>query len=268
MTTYVVGDIQACLKGLKKLLKKAEFNPKHDTLIAVGDLIGRGPQAEQTLSFLMSLSPNFKTVLGNHDLHFLAICAGIRHAKPSDKFDTLLKSKQLPQYIDWLPRQPLALALDANTLVTHAGLYPYWSISDALRFSQEVCEHLSSDNWQDWIASMYGSEPKAWSTDLEGENRTRFIVNALTRMRFIENHNQLNFECKSSPKDAPSSLQPWFSLKNPQLTKQQKVIFGHWAALQGNTQHKQFIGLDTGYLWGQSMTLLNTSTMKKLAVKH
>ncbi|MDU0354223.1 metallophosphoesterase [Paraglaciecola aquimarina] len=128
MATYIVGDIQACLVGLQLLLKKVEFNPQHDRLIAVGDLIGRGPQALETLQYLQSLGDAFDTVLGNHDLHFIAIYAGIRKAKPNDKFDELLASPNIKHHIDWLRQKPLALLLDPNTLVCHAGLHPSWSL--------------------------------------------------------------------------------------------------------------------------------------------
>lgn len=256
MATYVVGDIQACLAGLKKLLKKVDFCPDNDRLIAVGDLIGRGPQALETLEFLMSLGNGFDTVLGNHDLHFLAIYANIRSSKSSDKFDKLLASPKIEKYVEWLRHKPLAMLLDKHTLVCHAGLYPHWSIKEALSYSHEVSSQLTSPNWQHFLTNMYGSQPDTWDDTLQGQDRTRFIVNAFTRMRFIQNGSHLNFDCKTNPKDAPKQLKPWFEIPNSQMKKNQRIIFGHWAALHGKTKSERFIGLDTGYLWGQSMTLL------------
>ncbi|MGJ8681561.1 symmetrical bis(5'-nucleosyl)-tetraphosphatase [Paraglaciecola sp.] len=268
MATYVVGDIQACLSGLKKLLKKVNFCPKNDKLIAVGDLIGRGPHALETLKFLMSLGDNFDTVLGNHDLHFLAIFAKVRKAHPSDKFDKLLASPDIHKYITWLRQKPLALALNSKTLICHAGLYPNWSVKQGLKYSKEVSRQLRSDNWQSFLTDMYGSKPKIWSEELKGADRTRFIINAFTRMRYIEEHTALNFDCKSPVIEAPVGLTPWFDIPNPLLKSEQIVIFGHWAALIGHTGVKRFIGLDTGYLWGRSMTLINAKTMKKYSVDN
>lgn len=268
MATYIVGDIQGCFSGLQRLLKKVAFSPINDRLIAVGDLIGRGPEPLKTLDYLLSLEDKFDTVLGNHDLHLLAIYANIRKAKTNDNLDTLLNSSALETHINWLRKKPLALMADTNTLVTHAGLYPNWSISKALKLSAEVSQKLQSSNWKEFLTNMYGNQPNIWHKSLVAEDRTRFIVNALTRMRFIENQNQLNFNCKMSPELAPADLAPWFKIDNLKLKPKQKVVFGHWASLNGNTNSLQFIALDTGYIWGQSMTLLNLSTGKIYSVKH
>ncbi|MCF2949707.1 symmetrical bis(5'-nucleosyl)-tetraphosphatase [Paraglaciecola aquimarina] len=268
MATYIVGDIQACLSGLQKLLKKVNFCPKTDKLIAVGDLIGRGPEALDTLEYLMGLGNNFDTVLGNHDLHFLAIYAGVRKAKASDKFDDLLASPKIETYIDWLRQKPLALTLDKQTLICHAGLYPQWSIKQGVKYSKEISQILGSSQWKIFLANMYGSQPNIWHDKLKGAERNRFIVNAFTRMRFLEQKSALNFDCKSTPEDAPKKLEPWFNITNSQLTKHQSIIFGHWAALQGKTRLKNIIGLDTGYLWGLSMTLLDFDTKIKYSVEN
>lgn len=259
MAIYIVGDIQGCFSGLQRLLRKVDFSPKRDKLIAVGDLVGRGPEALQTLDYLYSLQDNFNTVLGNHDLHLLAIHAGIRQAKSSDKFDELLASPQLKNYINWLRNKPLALMADKHTLVTHAGLYPKWSTKKAVALSAEVSEQLQGKKWRDFLNVMYGNQPTVWSKTLAGPERLRFIVNALTRMRFIDLNCELNFSCKSSPYDAPSELIPWFKVENKKLKPSKKIVFGHWAALSGHTQNHQFCGLDTGYVWGQRMTLLDLS---------
>ena len=268
MATYIVGDIQGCFDGLQKLLKKVNFSPINDQLIAVGDLIGRGTQPLETLDYLYSLEDSFDTVLGNHDLNLLAIYAGIRKAKPNDNLDTLLTSPTLKTHINWLRGKPLALMADQNTLVTHAGLYPQWSVKKALNVSHEVSEQLHSKDWKTFLAQMYGNEPSAWKKSLQGSERFRFIVNAMTRMRFIENHDELDFSCKTSPDLAPDNLTPWFNVINKKLKTNQKVIFGHWASLNGNTQLRQFCGLDTGYVWGQSMTIQQLSSGKIFTVNY
>lgn len=268
MATYIVGDIQGCFEGLQRLLKKVEFSPKSDQLIAVGDLIGRGPQPLETLNYLYSLEERFDTVLGNHDLHLLAIYAGIRKAKPNDNLDSLLTSPTLSTHINWLRRKPLALMANQNTLVSHAGLYPKWSVKKVLNYSNEVSEQLQSKNWKAFVANMYGNQPSVWQKSLHGAERLRFIVNALTRMRFIKNQEELDFTCKMSPETAPYNVTPWFNVSNKKLKANQRVVFGHWASLNGNTGLQQFSGLDTGYVWGQSMTMLKLPNDELISVKY
>ncbi|MBL4629678.1 MAG: symmetrical bis(5'-nucleosyl)-tetraphosphatase, partial [Paraglaciecola sp.] len=218
--------------------------------------------------YLYSLEDSFDTVLGNHDLHLLAIYAGIRKAKPADNLDTLLNSAKLKTHIKWLRCKPLALMADEKTLVTHAGLYPQWSIKKALNLSHEVSQQLQAKDWKEFLANMYGNEPTVWKKTLQGEQRLRFIVNAMTRMRFIENHDTLNFSCKTSLDLAPDNLKPWFKVANQNLKAKQKVVFGHWASLNGNTQLEQFCALDTGYVWGQKMTMQKLSSGEKISVKN
>jgi bis(5'-nucleosyl)-tetraphosphatase (symmetrical) len=268
MATYIVGDIQGCFLGLQRLLEKVDFSPINDHLIAVGDLIGRGTQPLETLDYLYSLEDHFDTVLGNHDLHLMAIYAGIRKAKPGDNLDTLLASSQLKVYVNWLRYKPLALMADQDTLVTHAGLYPQWSVKKALKVSFEVSEQLQAEGWKEFLAHMYGNQPSVWQKSLHGPQRFRFIINAMTRMRFVENQNKLDFRCKTSPELAPNNLTPWFEVFNNKLKANQKVVFGHWASLNGITHNSQFCGLDTGYVWGQNMTLLNLSSSEIYSVPY
>ena len=268
MTTYIVGDIQGCFDGLQALLKKVEFSPINDHLIAVGDLIGRGPQPLETLDYLYSLGENFDTVLGNHDLNLLAIYAGIRKAKLDDNLDVLLASSKLRTHINWLRGKPLALMADQDTLVTHAGLYPQWSVKKALKVSLEVSEQLMSKDWKAFLANMYGNAPLTWKKSLQGAERFRFIVNAMTRMRFIKNHDELDFSCKTSPDLAPEELTPWFNVTNQKLKTNQKVVFGHWASLNGNTKLQQFHALDTGYVWGQNMTIQRLPSGKIFSIEY
>ncbi len=176
MSTYIVGDIQSCFEGLQRLLKKVDFSPINDHLIAVGDLIGRGTQPLETLDYLYSLEDSFDTVLGNHDLHLLAIYAGIRKTKPSDNLDSLLTSPQLKTHINWLRQKPLALMADQDTLVTHAGLYPQWSVKKALKVSLEISEELQAENWKEFLTNMYGNQPSAWQKSLLGAQRLRLLL--------------------------------------------------------------------------------------------
>ena len=267
--TYVIGDIQGCYDGLRRALDKVQFDEENDTLLAVGDLVARGEDSLSTLRFLKSLGDNFNSVLGN--LHLLAVVNGIRKPKKSDKLDDLLSAPDLPEMIDWLRQFPLAMKIDKRSIMVHAGLYPKWSIDKAVSLSDEVSTILKSDNYANFLSSMYGNSPDNWSEKWTGEARLRFIVNACTRMRFIYSDGTLDFDNKSHPSavshSTSSTIMPWFERKNEQLLANQRVVFGHWAALSGQTNSAQFIGLDTGYVWGQSMTMLNISSDTLVTVK-
>jgi len=255
--TYVIGDIQGCYDGLRRILDKAKFDPSKDTLYAVGDLVARGEDSLSTLRFLKSLGNSFSSVLGNHDLHFLATLNDIHKAKKSDNLDPLLNASDVKELETWLRQFPLAAKLDKHTLIVHAGLYPSWSMKKALSLSNEVSDALKGPEYVNLLKAMYGNKPVKWSKELSQEEQRRFTVNACTRMRFVTESRELNFDNKSHPDSATDDIKPWFKLQNPKLKAKQKVIFGHWAALSGETQSPQFVGLDTGYVWGQTLTLLN-----------
>ena len=268
MANYVIGDIQGCFKGLRKSLKLIQFDPTTDTLWSVGDLIARGEDSLSTLDLLYELGSSFKPVLGNHDLHFLAIANGIRQPKQNDNLESLIKSPALPRYVDWLRHQPLARKIDPQSLLVHAGLYPLWGIDECLDNCYQIAMQLRSDKFIQLLERMYGSKPRKWDTNLSSTDRNRFTVNACTRMRFISSQCELDFEHKEASSPNSSDLKPWFTYKNKRLTKKQRVFFGHWAAINGLLDHKQFFGLDTGYVWGGSLSLLRLEDMKLFSYQN
>jgi bis(5'-nucleosyl)-tetraphosphatase (symmetrical) len=268
VASYVIGDIQGCFKGLRKSLKAVQFDPSNDTLWSVGDMIARGDDSLSTLDLLCEMGSSFKPVLGNHDLNFLAIACGVRQPKPNDNLQPLLQSSALPRYVDWLRLQPLARKVDKKSLLVHAGLYPRWSINDCLQHADEFTKQLRSDSVVALLESMYGSKPRKWQTDLCAADRHRFTVNACTRMRFISSQGELDFECKEASSPTSTDLKPWFTVKNAQITKKQRVFFGHWAALNGVLDQKHFYGLDTGYVWGGALTMLRVEDMKLFSYKN
>lgn len=257
---YIVGDIQGCYLGLKALLKKVRFKPHRDQLWAVGDLVARGEDSLSTLQYLFELGDSFKSVLGNHDLHLLSIANGLKNPKPSDKLDALLNDKDINKYVDWLRTFPLARKIDSKTLLCHAGLYPQWSIDDALDLSLEVQNKLKRKDYPLFLKNMYSSQSRNWQDAKNSTDRQVFIVDAMTRMRYLSAPLELDFKEKNSPDHAPSHLFPWFAVKNPRLTKKQRIVFGHWASLCGQTKKSQFIGLDTGFVWGGQMSCLCAET--------
>lgn len=267
MAKYVVGDIQGCYSGLRRLLDKVNFDTNTDTLYAVGDLIARGEDSLSTINFLRSLGEQFKCVLGNHDLHFLAVSQGIKKVKRGDKLEPLLSSPDIESIIDWYRQWPLAYAIDRQHTMVHAGLYPQWSVQTLIALSDEFSRQLKSVQWRALLESMYGSGPANWAPDLAGQQRIQYIVNATTRMRFIDAKGGLNLDVKCAPDEAQEHLKPWFTMKNPHLLPHQKIVFGHWASLLGKTGNKQYIALDTGYVWGQAMTVFKVENNRFIQLK-
>ena len=265
MANYIVGDIQGCYAALRKLLKKINFDPSRDTLWAVGDLVARGEDSLSTLELLYDLGDSFQTVLGNHDLHLLAITQGIRNAKRNDYLEKLLRAKSLPRLVDWLRRQPLARMIDKQTLLVHAGLYPKWSFEDCLAYNDTITKRLRGDKLPEFLNNMYGDGPNNLESAENGVEKRRFYVNAMTRMRFLDRNLNLDLSIKLAPLQAPKGVAPWFTIANPERKKKQRVIFGHWAALNGLLHDPLNVGLDTGYVWGGSLTALRLEDMKFFA---
>lgn len=261
MTDYVVGDLQGCLDPLLRLLDRVQFEPTKDCLIATGDLINRGPQSLATLRFCRGLGSAFKTVLGNHDLHLLAIAHGIRKPTPKDTLDEILSAPDRQELLDWLQQQPLLISADEYTIV-HAGIPPNWSINTAKSLAAEVEQVLRSEQAETYFQGMYGNQPDSWSDDHQGQQRWRLITNYLTRMRYCTASGQLELESKASPDQAGSALTsafaPWYSHPS-RKAQQDKIIFGHWAALEGKYLGANLFPLDTGYVWGGAMRLMNLS---------
>ena len=271
MSDYFIGDIQGCFKGLQKALATVEFTHGKDTLWLTGDLIARGEDSLATLDFLTKHQSSVKTVLGNHDLHFLAVANGIKRPNPKDNLAPLLDSPRLEYYVDWLRNQPLILELPTQAgFMTHAGLPPRWSADTAAKWAEHLHEQLRSSDYSAFLPHMYGNEPAAWGEDLDNLEKLKFTINGLTRMRFCSNDGTLNFADKTSPNiDAHehqmSHLIPWYEYE-PERFSHQKWVFGHWAALMGKTDNPNVIGLDTGYVWGNFLTILHWQNQKKIEI--
>jgi len=255
MAVYFVGDIQGCYSELDALLSQVAFSCQHDQLYVAGDLVARGPNSLETLRFISSLGSSAKVVLGNHDLHLLAVYHGIKQVKAQDKLSALLAAPDVAQLMDWLVQQPLIQKLPhEETYMSHAGLSPQWTPQQAVINADLAQQHLMSSDAKYWLHHMYAEQPINWQDADDEIARFRFTINSLTRMRYCHSDGSLDFSCKESPQNAPKTLSPWFEFNHISETTQ--WIFGHWAALMGCCQPKNIHALDTGCVWGQHLTIL------------
>ncbi len=260
MSTYAIGDIQGCLEPLQCLLRDVSFDPAKDTLWLAGDLINRGPDSLETLRYLYSIRSSVVVVLGNHDLHLLALYHGLRKANKSDTLTAILQAPDAPVLLEWLRQQPLVHHdPQLGYAMVHAGIPPLWTLPQALAYSHEVETQLRGPQFMDYLASMYGNEPCVWQESLQGQDRLRLITNYFTRMRFCSAEGELELTTKENAAAAPQGFAPWFSFLQ-RKTRDQRILFGHWAALQGQTNSANAIALDTGCVWGGYLTALCLET--------
>lgn len=266
MSTYAIGDVQGCLGALERLLAHISFDAEQDTLWFTGDLINRGPQSLETLRFIKSLGDKHRIVLGNHDLHLIALVYGVSEQKQYDTLDTILAAPDRMDLIEWLRHQPM-LHYDEHhqTIMTHAGLAPMWTVEKARKLAQEVESALRGDNVAVFLREMYGNEPSRWQDDLEGADRLRCIVNYLTRMRYCKKDGTLDLNYKGNTIDDPETWLPWFKVPDRNNTNVD-ILFGHWAALEGKVSVPHLYALDTGCVWGNCLTALRLEDKKRFDV--
>ncbi len=264
MATYLVGDVQGCITELRMILDQVDFNPRHDELWLTGDLVARGPKSLETLRYVRQLGARAQTVLGNHDLHLLAVASGIVKARPKDQLTALLEANDRDELLAWLRHQPLVAKHPRfGFVMTHAGIPPAWSATQASLYASEVESWLRSGSHKALLKAMYGNKPSVWDPKLAGIDRCRYTINALTRMRYCERKTgALDMTSKCGPVQMlDKNLKPWFELR--QQHQDPPLIFGHWASLMGNTRIQGVFGLDTGCVWGNHLTLLRWEDKKR-----
>lgn len=247
MAVYCVGDVQGCDAPLGRLLAEIDFSPSRDTLFVLGDLVNRGPASAQVLRRLMALGNAVQCVLGNHDLHLLAVAAGASRTKSLDTLDHLLQAPDRPALLDWLRHQRLAI-WQHDVLMVHAGVLPSWNVAQTLALAAEVETVLRGPDLSHFLQQMYGNTPDAWNDALSGADRLRAVVNALTRLRFCTADGVMEFASKEGAGSAPPGFMPWFDVPGRQ-TANVTVAFGHWSTL-GKLQRQDVWALDTGCVWG------------------
>ena len=253
MATYAVGDLQGCLDPLYRLLEEVKFSSQ-DELWLAGDLVNRGPQSLESLRFVMALGNQAKVVLGNHDLHLLALHHGLTDLKVDNTLVPIMTAPDRHELMTWLQAQPLLhYSQQYDTVMTHAGIPSCWNLTTAKGLANEVHQVLIGDHADEYFRHMYGNLPDLWQHSLQGTERWRCITNYFTRMRFTTPAGQLDFKAKSKPTEAPQGFAPWFQHPT-QITSRQ--LFGHWAALEGETDNEQIVNLDMGCVWGGSLKML------------
>ena len=267
MATYVVGDIQGCMGPLLQLLDKVNFDSHCDRLWVAGDLVNRGPASLAVLRFLKNMGSAVIVVLGNHDLHCLAVAEGVKQASKSDTLDELLAAPDLPELMAWLRQQPL-IHRDAalGFAMVHAGIPPIWSLKKAEKRAREVEAALQGDDYRRFLKTMYGNEPVGWRKGLKGMERLRVITNYFTRMRFCDSQGRLDIANKSAPSAVNLGYAPWFALLN-RKTAEDRIVFGHWAALDGHSSHPNAFALDTGCVWGGCLTMMRLEDRQRFSVR-
>ena len=251
MATYAVGDLQGCFEPLERLVESIGFDPARDRLWFVGDLVNRGPDSLRCLRFVRSLGPAAVTVLGNHDLHLVCVAEGIERARKRDTLDDVLAAPDRDELVAWLRTRPLMHVEEGFALV-HAGLLPPWSVARARALAAEVEARLRGPDYRSLLARMYGDEPDRWSEDLGGIERLRVVINAMTRMRVIDRDGAMVLGFKGEPGEASDAWTPWFDAPG-RASGEHTVVFGHWSAL-GLTLRPDVIGLDSGCVWGRSLS--------------
>jgi len=250
---YLIGDVQGCRDALDRLLAKIAFTPSRDRIYVLGDLVNRGPESLATLRRLRSFGSSAVCLLGNHDLNLLAVAAGVRAPHRGDTLTEILDAPDRSDWLDWLRRHRMAV-FEHGWLMVHAGVPPQWDLAQTLALAAEVETLLRGTELRDFLPQMYGDEPSRWDETLVGPARWRFVINALTRIRFVEPDGSLDLVAKEGLDSAPPGAMAWFDAPQ-RRTKGTSIAFGHWASL-GLINRPELIALDTGCVWGRQLSAM------------
>ncbi len=267
MATYFIGDVHGCLPDLLRLVASFDYDPVHDHLWFAGDLVNRGPASLDTLRWVKA-QPNAHTVLGNHDLHMLALYHGALPAHKKHDLYGVLAAPDVDVLMAWLRTCPFYHCFaEHRLLLVHAGFYPGWSLTDLKACGDDVHQAMQRDPIA-FFATMYGDLPNRWHPDLDGAERLRFIVNAMTRMRYVDATYRLDLEAYEAPPHANSQLMPWFEALDPTRLDAHTCLFGHWAALRGQIASPYVLALDGGCVWDGRLLAWCLETQTWFHVTH
>lgn len=267
MATYAIGDVQGCFDELQDLLKKIQFDPLHDRLWFAGDLINRGPQSLEVLRFVRGLGAPHQIVLGNHDLHLLAAWVHGQSISPKDTLQPILDADDGEELCHWLRHQPILVEdFSLGFIMVHAGILPQWDMTQTRGFAHEIEQTLQSEAYALFLNHMYSNEDNIWKNDLQDLTRLRTLVNVFTRIRFCNEQGVMALTEKGAPGSQSTGLMPWYACAT-RKTRDQKIVFGHWAALEGKIlgEHNVF-SLDTGCAWGKTLRALRLEDLRVFEV--
>ncbi len=267
MSDYALGDIQGCYDALQRLLEQVHFNEHTDRLWFTGDLVNRGPESLAVLRFIKQLPLTPRITLGNHDLHLLGrLFSDNPWQNHDDTLDDILTAADAEELGHWLRNQSIVYHDPAlNVVMSHAGIAPAWDLVQALACARELEHVLASNHYRDFLNHMYGNEPNHWTPELTGMARLRVICNYFTRMRFCNTNGDLILTYKGGIERAPAGLYPWYAVPNRHEIDAE-IVFGHWAALNGECPHRRIHALDTGCLWGGQLTALRLQDRQRFSV--
>lgn len=251
MRLFAIGDLQGCLDPLQRLLEQLCFDPATDHLWFCGDLVNRGPQSLQTLRYVRDLGDRATVVLGNHDLHLLAVAAGVIELKKTDTLQPVLQAPDRDELLEWLRYRPLAV-YQHDLLLVHAGAAPQWDVPDVVQLASEVEQQLRSKDHVELLKKMYADQPDTWNAQLRGYPRLRCIINYLTRLRYCDRDGRICHRAKGPPGTQPDGYLPWFQVPGRALAAT-PVVFGHWSTL-GAVDDPNVIALDSGCVWGGALS--------------
>ncbi|CAL4319291.1 Bis(5'-nucleosyl)-tetraphosphatase [symmetrical] [Buchnera aphidicola (Chaitophorus sp. 3695)] len=267
MSTYFIGDIHGCYDQFYSLLEKIQFDREKDEIWITGDLVGRGPKSLEVLEYIFSLKDKARLVLGNHDLNLLSVYFNIEKNSIEKEISELLNYSNLEFLINKLKKTPLVqYDLNKKLLMSHAGIFPKWTIKEIIKYSKEAQSRLSGQNFLKYLKYMKGDFPNTWSRNLNKYDRFRFIINSFTRMRYCNLNGELDFSYKDTPPHFNQSLFPWFVIEN-KLSSNYSIFFGHWSSLKNTTTPENFFPLDTGCCWGRKLTILRWEDKKFFTIK-
>ncbi|MBI2992553.1 MAG: symmetrical bis(5'-nucleosyl)-tetraphosphatase [Gammaproteobacteria bacterium] len=270
MATYAIGDLQGCLRELEDLLDLINYDGRNDRLWFTGDLVNRGPESLEVLRYVRAIGESTVIVLGNHDLHLIAVASGHASIKKSDTLDSILAARDRTDLLDWLRSRPLLHGDRAlGFTLIHAGLPPQWDIGQATEHARELEHVLGGDTCDRFLARMYGDQPWVWRDDLAGWDRLRFITNCFTRLRFCDADGRLALGEKGPPGSQPPPFLPWYEVPG-RGTRKERIIFGHWSTLW-LTANPDFTPwnvypLDRGCVWGGELVALRLEDVKLFIV--
>ena len=252
MALYFIGDLHSCCTSFKALLERVDFSPSRDEAVLLGDMINRGPQTLETLETIMQYDGAIHGLLGNHEIHFLAVACNLRKERLHDTIAPILNSSKRAFYVDWIRQQHMALYQD-NWLAVHAGVAPQWTLQETLAYAQEVETILRSADIGAFLQEIFGNQPDRWDEQLTGIDRLRVIVNALTRIRFCTADGRMDMSYNKGVTRAPEHLTPWFNMPE-RKAENTNIVFGHWAMLEDIFPAPQLMALDTGCFWKGVLT--------------